>query len=196
VSSVPRHLTARRRVAATASLLLVLAVGFAAPAAAADYARSSSGFGATVASWVRAHPEDKSGCPAATCFGPKITGSGWEFSFVSTTKGRVVGWDQALPRGTSVLRAQLEVAELFPADATMGSLTIVHRDAYGSACAFFDIHSKTVQHQFGNAAFGGSQGTIGVELATLMPNGSTTYNPANLDLAIVIPTYVGSNDNC
>jgi hypothetical protein len=184
------------RVAAALVVVVLLAVGLATPAGAAGRGRSFTGFGATTAVWSAAHPLDHGNCPAASCYGPEVGRAGYEFSFLSTTKGRVVGYDQLLPRGTSLLRAQLEVAELFPGDATMGSVSVVHRDAYGSACAFFDIHSKTIQHLFGNAAFGGSQGTIGVELATLLPNGSTSYNPANLDLAIVIPTYVGSSDNC
>ncbi len=31
---------------------------------------------------------------------------------------------------------------------------------------------------------------MGVELATMLPNGTTTYNPDNIDLALVVPTYL------
>jgi len=78
----------------------------------------------------------------------------------------------------------------------MNSFYLKHRDAYGSSCAFYDLSSKTIAQIFGKSAFGGTDGNVGVELATMLPNGSVTYNPDNIDLALVVPTYLSSQDNC
>ena len=157
-----------------------------------------SSFGATIGRWRAAYPLDSSGCGATNCYGPAMAGSSarYEFTYVTTTEGRVDGYDQALRRGTSLLQAQLQVAVLFPADVEMNQVYVKHRDAYGSSCAFYDLSWKTIAQIFGKAAFGGSDGTVGVELATMLPNGATTYNPDNIDLALVVPTYLGNADNC
>jgi hypothetical protein len=157
-----------------------------------------SGFGDTLHQWAAAFPPDTKGCSAAKCFGPAVKDSTapFEFTYVTTEKGRVDGFDLALRRGTAEVRAELQVAELFPGDIQMSSLEVIHRDSFGNACAVYNLSSKMIGHLFGSRAFGNSNGTVGVELATVLPNGNTTYNPGNVDLVLVVPSYLGSSADC
>jgi hypothetical protein len=157
-----------------------------------------SGFGDTVRQFAAAFPQDTKGCSAADCYGPAVRESTapFEFTYITTEKGRVDGFDLALRRGTAEVRAELQVAELFPGDIQMSSLYVIHRDSFGNACAVYNLSSKTIGHVFGDHAFGDSNGTVGVELATVLPNGNTTYNPGNVDLVLVVPSYLGSNADC
>jgi hypothetical protein len=157
-----------------------------------------SGFGDTLRQWAAAFPEDTNGCSAGSCYGPAVRNStaAFEFTYITTQKGRVDGFDLALRRGTTEVRAELQVAELFPGDIQMSSLNVIHRDSFGNACAVYNLSSKTIAHIFGNHAFGDSNGTVGVELAAVLPNGNTTYNPGNVDLVLVVPSYLGSSADC
>ncbi|MCU1495540.1 MAG: hypothetical protein JWO62_3304 [Acidimicrobiaceae bacterium] len=165
---------------------------------AAARSRPFSGFGATLAAWRAAHPIDAGECAQTTCYGPLVAGrpGTYEFSYLTFAKGRVVGYDQALRRGTPLLQAELQVAELFPADATTSEITVVRHDQYGASCAVYDLQSKQLTRLFGHRAFGDDGSNVGVELATLAPNGLTTYNPRAIDLVIVMPTYADRNTNC
>jgi hypothetical protein len=157
-----------------------------------------SGFGDTLRQWAAEFPPDTNGCSASSCYGPAVRNSTapFEFTYITTQKGRVDGFDLALRRGTPEVRAELQVAELFPGDIQMSSLDVIHRDSFGNACAVYNLSSKTIGHVFGNHAFGDSNGTVGVELATVLPNGNTTYNPGNVDLVLVVPSYLGSSADC
>jgi hypothetical protein len=148
--------------------------------------------------WAAKYPPDTKDCTASDCYGPAVHGSSanYEFTYITTAKGRVDGFDLALRRGTPYVRAELAVAELFPADIEMSSLDVIHRDSFGNACAVYDLSSKTIAGIFGDQAFGDSHGTVGVELASTLPNGDTTYNPGNVDLVLVVPSYLGSNADC
>jgi hypothetical protein len=161
-------------------------------------AAQTSGFGDPLPVWQAAFPSQSNGCNASNCYGPTVPHSTnrYEFSYVTTAKGRVDGFDIALRRGTPLLRVQLRIAELFPADAQMGSLTVIHRDSQGNSCAVFNMQSKIIERIFGKRAFGNSSGTVGVELAKVLPNGTTTYNRGDSNLALVVPTYLGSDTNC
>jgi hypothetical protein len=183
---------------ATVALLVVSLAAVASPASASEHARPFSGFGATLAAWAKAYPPDAAQCPASTCYGPVVASlpATPEFSFVTTSKGRVVGYDQALRRGTPLLQAELEVAEMFPADATQSPVTVVRRDQFGSSCAVYDIQSKELTRLFGKHGFGDDGDNVGVELATLTRSGATTYNPRAIDLAIIIPSYADKSINC
>jgi hypothetical protein len=157
-----------------------------------------SGFGETLHQWSAQFPLDTNGCSDANCYGPAVKDSTapFEFTYVTTEKGRVDGFDLALRRGTAEVRAELQVAELFPGDIQMSSLDVIHRDSFGNACAVYNLSSKMIGHVFGDRAFGDSNGTVGVELATVLPNGNTAYNPGNVDLVLVVPSYLGSNADC
>jgi hypothetical protein len=157
-----------------------------------------SGFGDTMRQWDAQYRPDTSGCSATDCFGPAVRDSSakFEFTYITTARGRVDGFDLALRRGTPEVRAELQVAELFPGDIQMSSLDVIHHDSFGNACAVYNLSSKTIEHVFGAQAFGDSHGTVGVELASTLPNGDTTYSPGNIDLVLVVPSYLGSNADC
>ena len=186
---------ARSSIVATvaASTLLI-----ALPAPAGAGTAHLSGFGAPLSAWQAIYHADTSRCTASNCYGPVVPHSSarYEFTYVTTAKGRVDGFDEALRSGTPLLRAELEIAQLFPVDVQMGSLQIRHHDAFGNSCAFYDLQSKTVLAIFGKRGLGSSDGTVGVELATVLPSGATTYNPDDIDLALVVPTYLGSDSYC
>jgi hypothetical protein len=179
-------------VVAASTLLIAL------PSPAGAGSARLSGFGAPLSTWQATYHADTSRCNASNCYGPVIPHSSarYEFTYVTTAKGRVDGFDDALPHGTPLLRAQLEIAQLFPADVQMGSLQIIHHDAFGNSCAFYDLQSKTVLDIFGKRGLGSADGTVGVELATVLPSGATTYNPDDIDLALIVPTYLGSDSYC
>ena len=188
-----------REALASAVALAVLTgtMAVAMPASGAQRPALTS-FGAPMGRFQANYPKDRTGCNATNCYGPAMSSSSarYEFTYVSTMKGRVDGYDQALRRGTPLLQAELQVAELFPPDVTMNSFYVKRHDAYGNSCVFYDLSSKTVAQIFGKAAFGNTDGNVGVELATMLGNGTTTFNPDNIDLALVVPTYLSSQDNC
>jgi len=192
----PRATSHRRLWTALAALVGV--VGMLAPSAAWAGQARLSGFGAPMHEWLTSFPLDARNCTAAACYGPVVPNSSanYEFTYVTTNKGRVDGFDMALRRGTSYVRAQLQIAELFPNDIQMSSLDVIHEDSFGNGCAVYNLSSKTLAHVFGDRAFGDSHGTVGVELATVLPSGDTTYEAGNVNLAIVAPSYLGSNADC
>jgi hypothetical protein len=181
--------------AIAAAVVALMTIAF--PSAASAGQTRLSGFGDTMHAWMSAFPLDAS-CSPANCYGPSVAGSSakYEFSYVTTNKDRVDGFDLALRRGTSYVRAELEVAELFPNDVEMSSLDVIHRDAFGNGCAVYNLSSKTIAHIFGDRSFGDSHGTVGIELATVLPSGNTTYEVGNVNLAIVAPSYLGSDADC
>jgi len=189
--------TSSSRALALVAALAVWAAG-AGTAAGATRPRPYSGFGATLAAFRAAHPQDVGRCTSTTCYGPLVPSlpATYEFSDLAFERGRVVGYSQALPRGTPLLQAELRVAELFPADAQMSGIEVIKHDQYGASCAVYDVHSRQLSQLFGAHAFGDDGGNVGVELATLTASGTTTYNPRAIDLAIVMPTYAGSDLNC
>lgn len=192
----PRH-GARFRLA---WLVVTLTSMLLAPFVAASGASAAklNGFGDPVARFQAQFGRDSVGCEASSCYGPQVPHSSgkFQFSYVTTARGRVDGFDLALPRGTSYLKAELEIAQLFPTDIQMGSLNVIHHDTDGNACAVYDLQSKTIAKIFGKKAFGNSDGTVGVELARVLPNGATTYTETNLNLALIVPTYLGNNASC
>ena len=157
------------------------------------------GFGSRLSAFSATYPPDPTDCPVGPCYGPVVASERPipEFSFLTLAKGAVVGWQQALRRGVPLLQAELQVAELFPPDVTMGSaVTVIHRDQFGHACAVYDLYSKAIARRYGKNGPAGNGAAIGVELATLRPNGTTGYNPRNIDLAIVVPGYLDKSADC
>ena len=181
-------------------VLLVVALSAATPiAGASGKGRSLHGYGAPFRAWVTTHPRNTAQCPMGFCYGPVVSSRSpiAEFSFVTNYKNRVVGYDQALKRGTPLLQAELHVAEQFPSDVAMASSVIVIRhDRYGHSCAVYDLYSKTLARIFGPKGPGQSGNDIGVELATILPSGNTSYSTRAIDLAIVTPVYLDRSTNC
>lgn len=179
-----------------AGLSALVAAAF--PTAASASQSRLSGFGDPLRVWVSHFQADSKGCSASNCYGPTVASPSakFEFTYVTTNRGRVDGFDLALRRGTPYVRAELQVAELFPPDISMSSLNVIHRDAFGNGCAVYNLSSKTIAHIFGDRNFGGSHGTVGVELATVLPSGNTTYEATNVNIALVVPSYLGSDADC
>ena len=190
--------TTTRRCLLLLLLGIIALVGTFITASFTASAAQLGGFGDPISTWQARFPQDTAGCDAANCYGQVVPHSSnrYEFSYVTTAKGRVDGFDLALSRGTSLVRAELRIAELFPGDVQMDSLTVIHHDAFGNSCAVYNLQSKILERLFGTRAFGNSHGTIGVELTRVLPSGSTRYNPNNLNLALVVPGYLGSDANC
>lgn len=179
-------------------LFFLVAMTFGAVASAALSSKLESGYGALLSAWVHQHPPDTRGCAIGSCYGPIVQSATAEpqFSFVQTFRGHVVGYDEALPRGTSLLQAELEVARQFPADATSSRVTVVRHDRFGHSCAVYDLWSRALNREFGRKGPARQGQSIGVELATVLPNGATKYDPASIDIAIISPLYVDDSTNC
>jgi hypothetical protein len=186
----------RLALAFTAVLPLLVLTGAVSAGGAVNPA---SGYGALFGSWVHAHPADFRHCPIDSCYGPLVSSASLEpqFSFVQTFRGHVVGYDEALPRGTSLLAAELLVAQQFPSDVSMPrSVTVIHRDDFGHSCAVLDLYSKTLAREFGRKGPAQQGDSIGVELATVSRGGSAKYEPDAIDLAIITPVYLDDSSSC
>jgi hypothetical protein len=157
---------------------------------------SWSGFGASLSSWRLGHVLDVKGCPSSSCYGPTISSYAQPYQFMAPIieRGRVAGYEEGLSNGTPQVRAVLAALELFPADTTAGTVTR-HRDMFGRTCAFVNLQSKTLERWFTKKDLGG-YGTVGVELLTVTRTGRLTYNPGSINLLNIVPTYLGSGDNC
>jgi hypothetical protein len=180
-----------------AAMFPVLASGHA--AGGGEVVSPSSGYGAVLGSWMHAHPPNPADCPIDSCYGPLVHSASFEpeFSFVQLFRGHVVGYDQALPRGTSLLAAELEVAQQFPSDVSIPhSVTVIHRDQFGHSCAVFDLYSKTLAREFGRNGPAHQGDSIGVELATIGPGGTTRFERDSIDIAIITPVYLSDSTDC
>jgi hypothetical protein len=180
-----------------AAMLPVVAMSHVADAGEA--VNSSTDYGALMSVWVRTHPPNPAGCAIDSCYGPLVHSASVEpeFSFVQTFRDHVVGYDQALPRGTSLLAAELEVAEQFPPDVSMPhSVTVIHHDQFGHSCAVIDLYSKTLAREFGRQGPAHQGDSVGVELATIGPRGSTRFEPNSIDFVVVTPDYLDNSSNC
>jgi hypothetical protein len=172
---------------------------FSAVAGAGQAVSPSAGYGALLGTWVRAHPPNSADCPIDSCYGPLVHSASLqpEFSFVQLFQGHVVGYDQALPRGSSLLDAELEVAQQFPADVTIPrTVTVIHRDLFGHSCAVFDLYSKTLAREFGRKGPAHQGDSIGVELATIGAGGASTFRRNSFDIAIISPLYLDNSSDC
>jgi hypothetical protein len=186
-----------RQVLLIAAALPVLAMSQV--ASAGKVVVPSSDYGAMFGVWVHAHPADTADCPLDSCYGPLVHAARLqpEFSFIQTFRGHVVGYDQALPRGTSLLAAELEVAQQFPSDVSIPrSVTVIRHDQFGHSCAVLDLYSQTLAREFGRKGPAFQGDSIGVELATVGPRGTTRFERDSIDLAIITPTYLDNSSNC
>jgi hypothetical protein len=158
-----------------------------------------AGYGASLAQWVHAHPIDTAHCSIGICYGPLIDSQTVEpeFSFVQTRRGLVVGYDEALKRGTSRLAAELQIVEQLPSDVSLPEgVTVIRRDRYGHSCAVIDLWSNSLAKRFGSKGPAGLGNSIGVELATIGAHGTPIYNPRTVDFAIVVPEYLDASTTC
>jgi hypothetical protein len=161
-------------------------------------AAGRGGYGAAAGQWVRAHPVNSAHCRIGTCYGLIVSSRPEmpQYSFVTMASHRVIGYQEALRRGTSLLEAQLQIAEQFPADTTISrKVTLISHDRYGRACAIYDLYSQALATEFGKDGPGHSGNSIGVELLSATTD-SSHFNPNAITLAIVAPVYLDSSTNC
>jgi hypothetical protein len=183
------HTTAKVVVAGV--FATALAIGASAPAGASGWAQ----YGGRVRTWFAVHVIDAKGCPSGPCYGPRVHSAAqpFEYTHVTSARGRIDGYDEAL-RNVTAQQAELRVRSQLPPDAEIGSLT-VHHDRFGQSCAYVNFQSKTLKAWFGPNLLAG-QGTVGVELVSVAAQGRVTYDPTRVNLLIVTPIYLGSQDNC
>ena len=99
-----------------------------------------------------AHAPNSAHCAIGPCYGPLVTAHSVEpeFSFVNVKRGRVVGYDEAIRRGTSQLAAEFLVVEQLPPDVSLpNGVTVIHRDRYGHSCVVLNLYSTSLAKRFG-----------------------------------------------
>jgi hypothetical protein len=186
----------RHRPLLTILMSITIASGVVLGSSATAEASGWAQFGGRVAAWHTGHAPDPKGCSSGPCFGPRVHSGAqpFEFTHVTTDRGRVDGYDQGLANGTSQTEAELRALSLMPSDTTMGTVA-VHHDRFGQSCAYVNFQSTTLKAWFGANFLAGS-GTVGIELVTVNGQGHVTYDPTDVNLAIVAPIPLGSDDNC
>jgi hypothetical protein len=144
-----------------------------------------SGFGATVGDWTKAHPKNLSGCPAGTCYGGFVTTGGQrqtQFILAQTNDGRIVGYVQNIADGTSLADAKAQALALLPSDTKTISFSVQHD---GGTCADWNLRSATLGKAL--KSYGDGHGNIGIELNTLLTDGSDGYNTRDINTAVPHP---------
>jgi hypothetical protein len=107
-----------------------------------------------------------------------------EFITVMTTPdGRVDGYTQNFPNGTPLATAKRAVLALMPSDTQ----TVAYFIGKGTSgqCGLWNLRSKMLGGWLSSPKVGDSQGDIGVSLNTVKADGSSTYDPSNINEAIV-----------
>jgi hypothetical protein len=157
-----------------------------------------AGFGGSLATWAKARHRDLTDCVAGSCYGPKVLGTkpAYAFNDVTTTDGKVTGWWQALPQGTTPAQAEISALALFPDDTQLSHLVVLPHDLFGASCAFLNVQSDTLAKWFGAKSVVVTGGQAAIELFTLDAQGLAAWNPGNIDRVIVIPEPYGQGDNC
>ncbi|HTX01438.1 MAG TPA: hypothetical protein VMD59_21820 [Acidimicrobiales bacterium] len=157
-----------------------------------------AGFGGNLATWSKARHRDVTGCVAGWCFGAKVAGpiAAYAFNDVTTTNGRVTGWWQAMPQGTTPAQAEATALGLFPDDTQFSPLVVLKHDLFGASCAFLNVESKTLASWFGPKSVVATNGQVSIELFWLNPQGYPQWRPSDIDRVIVVPVAYTQGDNC
>jgi hypothetical protein len=155
-----------------------------------------TGLGAPKANWESAHPKETSGCSAGTCYGPAINSEGTpEFRVVTTTpEGRIDGYEQSFPHGTSAAAAKKAVQRLLPSDTRTTSFTVPHTST--GSCGLWNVQSATLGRWFANPKVGDGRGVMGIDLFSEGTNGESAYSASNVTTAIMSLAPSSSGTNC
>lgn len=175
-------------------------LGLTTPSIAATSSASTpnrlTGIGATRVSFTHAHGLSLSGCPARTCFGPKVaTGSDnltYQFELVRFGNGNVIGYTEAFASGTSLPRAERETLAAFPKDTSTVRSGLVRDDTNGQSCRWVDVSSKTLGKVFGDRL----ANRLFIEFATEDSSGKWTYDPGDINQALVSPGWYTPGNPC
>ena len=157
---------------------------------AVPVAPSLTGLGATIAQFKAAHGVDHGpgvSCQASnSCFGGGLqnaeSGKTYQFTTVDTGDGIVFAYDQSFLDNTTIAEAKAEVLQWMPKDTTVTSFFI---DTNGGTCAMMNLVSPTLGKVLGDPKIGDPQGVVGVEFSYTNSNENITYNPDNVQDAVV-----------
>jgi len=150
--------------------------------------------GASLAQMTAAHGVDSTPpaiCyPVDSCFGPPVqndeSGQTDEFINVHAPGGAVNFYQQNFVPHTSLSQAEAEILQWMPKDARMSAITI---DDHGGRCAWLAITSPTLGSLFDAAiripSLRNPTGFLNVELTTTSSNTAITYDPKNIEGALV-----------
>ncbi len=106
---------------------------------------------------------------------------------LTTSSGRVTGYQMRLQNGQSLAAAQQEVMQEFPSDASILWQNAVTSDPTNS-CYQMEIKSPTLGKVLESKTFGDPQGEAFVELSTDTPqtaNDNSYYSSSNVNSAIL-----------
>jgi hypothetical protein len=170
--------------------------------------------GATRASFASAHGLSLGGCPAGTCFGPKVASSAgdpYQFELVEFADGRVTGYTEAFAGGTSLAEAEQEALTEFPTDTSAGNTGVIQDDSNGYSCRWLDLVSNVLGKVFGSgpSARKGSSASakflksigyhpdqLSIEFATADSSGNWTYDPNDINQAIISVGWYAPGNDC
>lgn len=143
------------------------------------------GFGATDASWNAHHTADSDFAPGAAYDPdtnlPKINGhTGARYVATNHSNGRVLGYMMNLMPGTAVDGAKASVLQEFPSDA------LVMWFAVKDSCAQLEVKSAILGAVLSDPKIGDPDGMALVELDTVHSDGSASYDPNNINEAILL----------
>lgn len=162
-----------------------------------------SGLGATRGEFTAAHGLSLAGCPARTCFGPKVdTGAGtvYEFQQVIFGGGIVTQYEQNFAQGTSVATAEARAVANFPPDTKRGATGTVHSGS--QSCVYLDLTSKTLGAIFGKGEKPSLKKLLGppdhfsIELATADASGNWSVDVHDINDSLVDAGWYQRGNGC
>ena len=182
-----------------------IVIGHASEASTARSTRHKpwTGIGATLQAWKTAHRADHGPgalCTAAnSCFGPSLDnstcGNVYEFTTVSVDANIVDGYSQCFGNDTSFATAVREMLALFPKDARVGRLIVVHTPGTGT-CGLFNVTSRTLARVFANPKIGDPQGVVGVDMNYINSNYQYVFSTSNVQEASLGVAPVDPSAGC
>ncbi len=170
---------------------------------AAHHGARLTGLGATRAEFTAAHGLSLAGCPARTCFGPKVhTGAGtpYEFQQVIFGGGIVTQYEQNFARGTSLGAAETSAVANFPPGTKRGATGTVHSG--GQSCVYLDLTSRTLGTIFGKGEKPSLKKLLGapdhfsIELATADASGNWSVDVHDINDSLVGAGWYQKGNGC
>ena len=152
-----------------------------------------TGLGTTVYDWNVSHVPDKKFVVNAAYlpFVHNRAGTVDRYAGMFAGHGRVLGFTLNLSQATSLADAERAISMLLPPDGVLTSGPIKHTNA----CAYLNYRSATLAGLLGRTV-GDAGGTVGVELTTVNQNGTSTYDPSDVEEAIIGLVSLDSTTTC
>jgi hypothetical protein len=111
-----------------------------------------------------------------------------QFTAVTTTDGKVTGWHQVFPAGTSLSHAEAAVRDALPADARQTASWRGSFSGGGGYCEFVSYQSSSLASQLGTAAPTPAASNIGAKFYQVTPHRSGSPSIATVNSAQVSAT--------